>query len=230
MSYEKIRAVLNHSKEADSLADLVKRLGTDPAFFYGKRKKPLIRRQRKQYIDTCIRFGLLDEDYHLTDLGRAALTNFNEVISSLIFELDFNGRNFKDLLFTTLGNVDIPTTERIHEKVQELGGEIPIQQLRTYLNILAKCGALQKNRKYTYTLPPLTANDFESLLRQEYLNAEKDPSGLIWFEQFRETMQKKYNLSQDQFENSFSELKKKKPRLISLQRSRSKTWFLLREV
>ncbi|NVM53668.1 MAG: hypothetical protein HWN66_08185 [Candidatus Helarchaeota archaeon] len=228
MSYNKIKAILEHAREISSLSDLIKRLGEDPTFFYGK--KPLIRRQRKQYIDRCVKLGLLDEEYRLTNLGEQALENFNEIISQIILNLDFNGKKFKDSLLSTLANVDIPTTERIYEKMSKLKVDIPIQQLRNYLNILAKCGVLQKNRKYTYTLAKVDVKDFEMILKQEYAAAEKDPTGLIWYEQYKETILKKYNFSSSQFDELFTELKKRKPRLISLQRSRTKSWLLLREV
>lgn len=230
MSYDKLRAILNHAMESDSLPDLLKRLGEDSAFSYRKKQRVLIRRQRKQYIDKAVKLGLLDENYQLSDLGKEAINNFNNIISQIIFDMEFNGKKLKDLLFTALANTDIPTTERVHEKFTELQVNIPIQQLRNYLNILAKCGVLQKNRKYTYTLPQVGVKDFESILKVEFNSTEKDPSGLIWYEQCKELIQKKYNLSAAQFEELFSELKKKKPRLISLQRSRTKTWLRVREI
>ena len=59
---------------------------------------------------------------------------------------------------------------------------------------------------------------------------EKDPTGTIWFEQYKQNILKKYNLTSSQFDELFSELKRRKPRLISLQRSRTKSWLLLREI
>ncbi|MHA1264937.1 MAG: hypothetical protein ACTSRS_06835 [Candidatus Helarchaeota archaeon] len=230
MSYEKIKAILNHANASESLTDLIKKLGEDPAFIYKKSKEALIRRQRKQYINKCQKLGFLNEQYQLTELGKAALRNFNEVLANQILELNLNGHTFKDLLFSALADVDIPTTERIHQKMKELGVSLPIQQLRNYLNILAKCGILKKNRKYTYTLPELTVADFEAILRQEYQKSEKDPSGLIWFEKYKENIRKKYNLTESRFDELFSKLKRNKPRLISLQRSRTKTWIRLREI
>ncbi|NVM29534.1 MAG: hypothetical protein HWN65_11900 [Candidatus Helarchaeota archaeon] len=229
MSYEKIKAILTHARESDSPSDLLKILGTNPAFFFRKNKKVLIRRKRKQYADRCVKLGFLDENYKLTELGSKALDNYDEVLSQTIFNLEFNGKNFKETLLSALANIDIPITERIHEKMQELDIQIPISELRNYLNILSKCGILQKNRKYTYTLAKVDAQDFEGILRQEYRTAEKDPTGLIWYEQYKENIMKKYNLSSNQFDELFSEVKKKKPRLISLQRSRTKTWLRLRE-
>jgi alpha-D-ribose 1-methylphosphonate 5-triphosphate diphosphatase PhnM len=54
--------------------------------------------------------------------------------------------------------------------------------------------------------------------------------GQIWYEKYKEDIQNKYNLSEDQFNTLLSELQKRNPRLISLQRSRTKTWFALRDV
>jgi len=230
VSYQKIKAILAHAKESDSLQGLIKALGKDPAFFYGKSMKPLIRRQRKQYLDKCVKLGLLDRNYQLTSLGNEALNNFDEVLSQIIFDLEINGKKFKDILLKTLANIDIPTVERIKEKMEEYSVEIPIQQLRNYLNILAKCGVLQKNRKYTYTLAKLNVKDFEAILKQEFKEMEKDPTGTIWFEDFKEKIQKKYLLTAEQFDELFSELKRKRPGLISLQRSRTKSWLRIREV
>ena len=229
MSYQKIKAIINHANDTTSSQELIKELGNDPAFFYGKHKKVLIRRKRKQYIDNCIKLGLLDENYQLTDLGHKASENFDDILAQIIFDIQVNGKKFKEILLETLANVDIPTVERISEKINELDVEIPIQQLRNYLNILAKCGFLQKNRKYTYTLKQLELPDFEKILRHEYEKAEKDPTGTIWFEQYKENIQIKYNLTSNQFDELFTEVKKKKPGLISLQRSRSKSWIRIRE-
>ena len=230
MSYHKIKAIIRISKDVNSPQELLKSLGEDPAFFYGKKKKVLIRRQRKQYIDKCVNLGLLNENYQLTELGIKALENFDEILSQIIFDIEVNGRKFKEILLEVLAVIDIPTVERISEKMYELDFDLPIQQLRDNLNILAKCGILQKNRKYTYTLKKIDVNDFEAILKQEFENAEKDPTGTIWFEQYKETIQKKYNLAPSQFDELFAELKRKKPRLISLQRSRTKSWLLLREI
>jgi Fe2+ or Zn2+ uptake regulation protein len=230
VSYQKIKAIIENSQETGSLQELISKLEEDPAFFYGKRKKVLIRRQRKQYIDRCVKLGLLDENYKLTTLGYNALKDFDSVLSQIIFDLDVDGKKFKEILLETLANVDIPTVERIYEKMQELSVEMPTQQLRNYLNILAKCGVLQKTRKYTYTLKQLEVTDFEAILKKEYQTAEKDPSGTIWFEQYKETIQKKYNLTASQFNELLAELRKRKPGLISTQRARTKTWFRIREV
>ncbi|HUX98574.1 MAG TPA: hypothetical protein VMV49_03415 [Candidatus Deferrimicrobium sp.] len=230
MSYDKIKAILGHAKESDSLAELIKKLEDEPTFFYGKNKKTLIRRQRKQYIEKCVKLGFLNEEYQLTSLGKQAVDNFNEVLSERIFAMEIDGHNFKDLLIKSLANLDIPTVEKIKEKTDELQVDIPINQLRNYLNILAKCGVLKKNRKYTYTLEALSLKDFEESLKTEYQKMEKDPTGLIWYEQFKEIVMRKYNLSASQFDELFSELKKKKPQLISLQRSRTKSWLLLRGI
>ncbi len=230
MSYQKIKAIIENSRETGSLQELISNLGEDPSFFYGKRKKVLMRHQRKQYIDRCVKLGLLDENYELTALGHEALKDFDSVLSQIIFELDVDGKKFKEVLLETLASVDIPTVERINEKLHELSVEMPTQQLRNYLNILAKCGVLQKTRKYTYTLKELEVTDFEAILKKEYQTAEKDPSGTIWFEQYKEAIQKKYNLTDSQFDELFAELRKRKPGLISTQRARTKTWFRIREV
>ncbi len=230
MSYQKIKAIIGHAQRIDSLQELIKKLGEDPAFFYGKKKKILIRRQRKQYIDRCVKLGLLDESYQLTDLGHRALENFNEVLSEIIFNIEVNGKNFKGILYEALANVDIPVVERISEKMGELEFKLPIQQLRNYLNILAKCGILQKNRKYTYTLARVDVKDFEAILRTEFEKMDKDPTGTVWFEQYKEDVLKHYNLTSKKFDELFADLKKRRPGLISLQRSRTKSWFKLREV
>ncbi len=229
MSYQKIKAILREANEVESPQALIKNLGEDPAFKYKKNKKTLIRRQRKQYIDSCVKLGLLDEDYNLTSLGKEALEDFDKTLSHIIFEIKLNGRTFREILLDTLAKIDIPTVERIYEKMTELEVDIPIQELRNYLNILAQCRILQKNRKYTYTLKELDLKDFERILRREYNQAEKDPTGTIWFEQFKENIQKKYNLSSSQFDDLLTDLKVKRPRLISLQRSRTKTWIRLRD-
>jgi hypothetical protein len=230
LSYDKIKAILRHATVSGSVSELMKELETDPAFIYGKSKKPLIRRQRKQYMDKCIKLGFLTEDYQLTPLGNQAVSNFNEVLSERIFAIEMDGKDFKDLLIRSLSNLDIPTVEKIKEQMDELGVDIPVNQLRNYLNILAKCGVLKKNRKYTYTLEALSVKDFEAILKTEYQKMEKDPTGLIWYEQFKELVMKKYNLASNQFDELISELKKKKPQLIGLQRARTKSWLLLREV
>lgn len=229
MSYQKIKAVIEHAKEVTSLQELIRNLGEDPAFFYGKGREALIRRQRKQYIETCVKLGLLNENYQLTELGNSALANFNETLTQIIFNMDVNGRKFKDILFETLAKVDIPIMERIKEKMDEIKVDISIHQLRNYLNILANCGVLQKNRKYTYTLAQLNISDFETILHTEYNKMEKDPTGTVWFEQLKENIMKKYNLNSGKFDELLEDLRKRKPHLIGLQRARTKSWLLLRE-
>jgi len=230
VSYQKIRVILEHAKETDSLPELIKKVGESPAFLYGKSKKILIRRQRKQYIDRCVKLGLLNDNYQLTDLGHEALENFDGIMARIIFNLKVNGKNFKEVLYQALANIDIPIVERIKEKLDELNYELPVQQLRNYLNILAKSGILQKNRKYTYTLAKLDVKDFEAILRAKFDTMEKDPTGTVWFEQYKEDILKHYSLTPTQFDELFAELKKRRPGLISLQRARTKSWFKLREV
>ena len=225
MTYQKIKVILEKAKDSSSQDELIQRIGADPEFFSSKTKKI-----REKYVERCIKLGLLDTDYKLTELGRAALLNFDAVLSETIFSKEYNGKKFRDLLLQALSAINIPIVEQIHEKLQQLQADIPIPELSFYLNLLAKCGFLQKNRKYTYSFARVNMNDFEALLRQEYQHASKDPTGLIWYEKFKEDVQKKYNLTADQFNALFSELQKKNPRLISLQRARTKTWFALREV
>ncbi len=225
MTYQKIKVILEKAKDSSSQDELIQRIGADPEFFSSKTKKI-----RERYVERCIKLGLLDTDYKLTELGNVALMNFDEVLSDIILKKEYNGRKLKELLLQALSTVSIPIIEQIHEKLQQLKAEIPLQDLSFYLNLLAQCGILQKNRKYTYSFAKVNMNDFETLLRQEYQHASKDPTGLIWYEKFKEDVQKKYNLTADQFNALFSELQRKNPRLISLQRSRTKTWFALREV
>ncbi|MHA1129458.1 MAG: hypothetical protein ACTSQI_12045 [Candidatus Helarchaeota archaeon] len=230
MSYQKIRAIVEHAKDSNSFQELIKKIGEDPAFSYGKQKKVLIRRQRKQYLDKCVKLGLLNENYQLTPLGHDALEEFDKVLSEIILDQMVDGRKFKEILLESLANVDIPTVERINEEIKALNVEIPIQNLRNYLNILAHCGILQKNRKYTYTLKQLTITDFEVILKREYQNAKKDPTGLLWFEKYKQDIQKKYNMTVSQFDILLTKLREKKPHLISMQRARSKTWIKIREI
>ncbi len=229
MSYQKIKQIVERAKEVNSLQELIQNLGEEPAFFYGKNRKILIRRQRKQYIDNCVKLGLLNEKFQLTELGNKALSNFNETLTQIIFNTEIKGKKFKDILFEALAKIDIPIIERIKEKIDETQVDIPIHQLRNYLNILANCGVLQKNRKYTYTLAQLNTPDFEAILRTEFNRMEKDPTGTVWFEQCKENILRKYNLSSSKFDELFEDLRKRKPQLIGLQRSRTKSWLLLRE-
>jgi len=232
MTYEKLKVILEKAKESASPDQLIKKLGEDQAFSLIKKGRGMLSiSQRKKYIEYCIKLGLIDAiDYQLTELGNAALNNFNVTLSNAIFALEINGKKLKDLLLQVLSTVNIPVIEQIHEKLQTLQANISIQELSYYLNLLARCGALQKNRKYTYSFKTVNVNEFESILRQEYIRASKDPMGQIWYEKYKEDIQNKYNLSGDQFNALLSELQKRKPRLISLQRSRTKTWFALRDV
>jgi hypothetical protein len=231
MTYEKLKVILERAKESSSLDELIKKLGENQEFFLKKKRGSLSISQRKKYIESCVKFGLLNTmNYQLTELGNAALTNFDEILSKAIFNIEINGKKFKDILLQALATITIPVIEQIHEKLQMLHANIPIQELSYYLNLLARCGVLQKNRKYTYTFTNIDVNEFESILKQEYLRSSKDPMGQIWYEKYKEDIQNRYNLSEDQFNTLLSELQKKNPRLISLQRSRTKTWFALRDV
>ncbi|MHA1271427.1 MAG: hypothetical protein ACTSPY_16660 [Candidatus Helarchaeota archaeon] len=230
MSYEKIKAILRIAKESPQSYELMEKIGEDPAFLYGKNKeKVLIRRQRKQYINKCIKLGLLDENFELTELGLKALDNFDQTIAELILKTKYDKFTFKELLLQVLADIRIPTVEEIRDKLKELGVKMSVQELRSKLNTLAKCGILQKNKKYVYTFKSLDLESFENILRSEYNSAKKDPTGLIWFEEFKENIIKNYNITPNQFDTLFNKLKSKKPRLIGIQRSRTKTWILLRE-
>lgn len=231
MTYEKLKVILEKAKESSSPDDLIKKLEENQEFFLKKRRGKLSISQRKKYIESCVKLGLLDAaNYQLTELGNAALTNFDEILSKAIFNIEINRKKLKDLLLQALTTIKIPVIEQIYEKLQTLQANIPIQELSYYLNLLARCGVLQKNQKYTYTFANVDVNEFESILKQEYLRASKDPMGQIWYEKYKEDIQNKYNLSEDQFNTLLSELQKRNPRLISLQRSRTKTWFALRDV
>lgn len=230
VSYEKIKAIVNQVNDTNfnSINDFIEKLKEEPAFHYGK-NKILSSSRIRFYIDKCIELGLLTEEYDLTRVGSNALNDFDRSISEVIFNLEFNEMKFKDLLTKTLINIRIPTVEEIKDGLEEQDIEISIDELRTYLNILSKCGKLKKNRKYTYSLKRLQLDEFERIIRKEYKNTEKDPTGLIWFEEFRDKIIKKYYMTSDEFDELFSKLKKHKPRLIGLQRSRTKTWLLLRD-
>jgi hypothetical protein len=225
MTYRQIKVILEKAQESSSQDEFIQKIRESTEFFSGKSKK-----NREKYIERCIKLGLLDIDYKLTELGSAALRNFDEVLSETIFDKEYNGKKFRDLLLQALSAVNIPIVEQIYEKLQQMQVDIPIPELSFYLDLLAQCGSLQKNRKITYSFAKVEMNDFEAILRQEYLHASKDPTGLIWYEKFKEEIQKKYNLTADRFDALISEVQKKNPRLISLQRSRTKTWFALREV
>ena len=230
MSYEKIKAIVKYAKKSESLQDLINKLGKDKAFYYGKnRDKVMIKRQRLQYIKKCKKLGLLDEDYRLTDLGKRALLNFDETLAEIILNLKFNERDFRSLLLEALSEIKIPTAEEIQEKLRDLGVKMSLPELRSYLNILAKCGIIKKNRKYTYTFKELNLDEFKNLLYLEYNKIEKDATGQIWFEKFKEDFIKKYNLATNKFDELFNKLRKEYPGLIGLQKSRSKTWFYFRE-
>lgn len=218
------------AKDSESKNELVNDLADETAFHYGKnRKKILIKRQRKQYIKKCIKLGFLDEDYNLTPRGKEAINDFDRVLSDSIFNLEYNGKSFKELLLKALSEIRIPTVEEIKDKFDEYNSNISIHELRSNLNILAKCDVLRKNRKYTYSLQKIDLDDFENIISQAYYKSKKDPTGLIWFEEFRENIIKKYNLTIEEFDELFNELKKNKPRLISIQRGRDKTYFKLRD-
>lgn len=225
MTYRQIKTILEKSQESVSRDELIHRIGEDLAFFSKRDKK-----SREKHIERCIKLGFLDDDYKLTELGREALQNFDAVLSETIFNKEYNGKKFKELLLQVLSAISIPIVEQIHDKLQQMQVDIPLTELSFYLDLLAQCGSLQKNRKVTYSFAKVEMNDFEAILRQEYQHASKDPTGLIWYEKFKEEVQKKYNLTADQFDALVSEVQKKNPRLISLQRSRTKTWFALREV
>ncbi|MBD3230427.1 MAG: hypothetical protein GF329_19765 [Candidatus Lokiarchaeota archaeon] len=230
MSYEKIKSIVNvvNASNINSLNELIDKLKDEPAFHYGK-NKILSPSRIKFYIDKCIEFGLLTNDYILTDMGSESLKNFDRLVSEVIFNMEYNGKKFKEFLTEALMKIRIPTVEEIKEGLEKHGVEISIDELRTFLNILAKCGRLEKNRKYTYSLKGLQLDEFEKIIRKEYENTDKDPSGLIWFEEFKEKIIKKYFLTLDEFEDLFAKLQKKKPRLIGLQRSRTKSYLLLRD-
>lgn len=225
MTYRQIKVILEKAQESSSQDELIQKIGDDLAFASKKDKK-----SREKYIEKCIKLGLLDINYKLTEVGIAAIRNFDAVLSETIFNKEYNGKKFKDLLLQVLSAVGIPIVEQIHDKLQQMQVNIPTTELSFYLDLLAQCGSLQKNRKITYSFAKVEMHDFEAILRQEYQHASKDPTGLIWYEKFKEDVQKKYNVTADQFNALISELQKKNPRLISLQRSRTKTWFALREV
>jgi len=225
MTYRQIKVILEKAQESSSQDELIHRIGEDLAFSSKKDKK-----SSEKYIERCIKLGLLDTDSKLTELGRAALRNFDAVLSETIFNQEYNGKKFRDLLLQVLSAVSIPIVEQIHEKLQQMQVNIPVPELSFYLDLLAQCGFLQKNRKITYSFAKVEMNDFEAILKQEYQHASKDPTGLIWYEKFKEDVQKKFNLTADQFNALVTDLQKKNPRLISIQRSRTKSWFALREV
>ena len=231
MTYQKLKVILEKAKESFTPDELINKLGEDREFFLRKKRGLVSISLRKKYIESCVKLGLLDgANYQLTELGNDALTNFDQILSQIIFNIELNGKKMKDLLLQALATIRIPVIEAIHEKLQTFQADISIQELTYYLNLLAKCGVLQKNRKYTYTFASVDVNEFESILKQEYIRAPKDPMGQIWYEKYKEDIQNKYNLTEDQFNTLLSELQKKNPRLISLQRSRTKTWFALRDV
>ena len=230
MNYKRINIIIKLAKTTESKEELIKVLGEDTAFRYGKNlEKILIEPQRKRYIKKCIELGLLDDNYKLTSLGSTALKKFNETLSNIILNQEIDGKKFKTILLQAISEIKIPTVEEIKEKFNKLTVNITISELRSQLNFLSKCGILQKNRKYTYNFKNIGQNDFENIIRSEYNKAEKDPTGLIWFEAFKKHILKKFMLTLEEFDKLFSQLRKDKPSLIGTQRSRSKTWLLIRE-
>ncbi|MHA1229286.1 MAG: hypothetical protein ACTSRP_04730 [Candidatus Helarchaeota archaeon] len=230
MTYEKIKAILEAAEKANSFKELIDYLTNNPAFRLGKNKRKVsIKNLGKQYINKCIKLGLLDENYRLTELGKNALQNYDEIISKIILNLEYKGLKFQDLLLRSLSAIKIPTVDEIREKFLDFGINISINELRLNLNILAKSGILQRNRKYTYSFKRYTLDEFEKIIENEYDSADKDISGLVWFENFKSKIIKNYNMSEEQFDELFKELKQKKPGLLGLQRSRTKTWLIIRK-
>jgi len=230
VTYEKIRTILEKAENSESLIDLMESIGKESSFISGRKEKKVMgKRKRKDLINKCIKLGFLDNNYKITKLGKEALQDYDRILSKAILNKRYINYTFRELLLKALSKIKIPTIEEINKQFVEFKVNIPFDELKNNINILVKCGVLNRNRKYTYTIKKISLEEFKEIIQTEYMSTEKDPTGLVWFEKFRDKIIRDYIIPPNHFDELFLKLKEKYPRLIGIQHSRTKSWLLLRE-